>query len=124
MTTPASTSQKGAAGEAKAAEFLVSQGWSVLERNFRCPAGEIDLVVRRDDVLAFVEVKAWRTVPAEDLALSIGPRKRARIARAASLYLARRPGLRGIHVRFDVVFLGGEGGIRHIPGAFTGEGID
>ena len=124
MTGPASSVGKGAAGEAKAAEFLQARGWRVLERNFRSRAGEIDLVARRGDVLAFVEVKAWRTIPEEDLARSIGPRKRARIARAAALYLARRPDLRSVHKRFDVVFLGGEGGIRHIPGAFSGEGID
>ena len=124
MTAQPSTSRKGAAGEAQAAEFLESRGWSVIERNFRCHAGEIDLIARREDVVAFVEVKAWRSVPPEDLSLSIGPRKRARIARAASLFLVRRPELRLMHARFDVVFLGGEGGIRHIPGAFTGEGID
>ena len=119
-----STASKGAQGEAAAAAFLQSQGWCVLERNFRCRAGEIDLIVRRDDLVAFVEVKAWRSVPEEDLGRSVGPRKRGRIARAARVYLSRHPELAPAHLRFDVVFLGGEESIRHIAGAFSEEGID
>jgi putative endonuclease len=119
-----STVVKGAQGEARAASFLESRGWSVLARNFRCRAGEIDLIARRKDVLAFFEVKAWRSVPAEDLARAVGHRKQRRIAHAARLFLSRHPELAAAHQRFDVVFLGGEGGIRHIPGAFSEEGID
>ena len=49
----------------------------------------------------------------------------SRIARAARLFLTRRPDLAGAHMRFDLVFLGGEeGGIEHIAGAFNEEGID
>jgi putative endonuclease len=97
----------------------------VLARNFRTRAGEIDIIVRRGDQVAFVEVKSWQSVPREDLAHSIGPRKRGRIARAARLFLGRRPDLAGAHLRFDVVFLGGEEhGIEHIAGAFNEEGID
>lgn len=122
---PLSTTQRGAMGEARAAEFLQRQGWTVLARNFRTRRGEIDLVVRRGDEVAFVEVKSWRSVPREELGRSIGPRKRARIARAAREFLSRRRELADAHVRFDVVFLGGEeGGVEHIPGAFSGEGID
>jgi Holliday junction resolvase-like predicted endonuclease len=76
-------------------------------------------------VVAFVEVKSWRTVPREDLARSIGARKRSRISRAARLFLSGRPDLGGAHLRFDIVFLGGEEhGIEHITGAFDEEGID
>jgi len=121
---PLSTTLKGAQGEAAAAAWLESRGWTVRERNFRCHAGEIDLIAQREDVVAFVEVKAWRSVPAEDLGRAVGARKRRRISRAAGLYLERHPELDGAHLRFDVVFLGGQEGPRHIPGAFSGEGID
>ncbi len=124
MRARQSTTVKGAAGESMAAAFLESRGWSVLERNFRCPFGEIDLITRQKDVVAFVEVKSWQSVPLEDLGISVGPRKRQRIARAARRFLQGRPDLQGVHVRFDVVFIGGAEGIRHIPEAFTGEGID
>ena len=120
-----STRRKGEIGEQAAASYLSLKGWTVLERNFHSPAGEIDIIAAKGDEVAFVEVKSWRSVPRDELGRSIGPRKQARIARAARLFLARRPDLVDAHLRFDVVFLGGvEGRIEHIPGAFTGEGID
>src|SRR5208337_1195566 len=88
-----STSRKGARGEDVAASYLELKGWNVLARNFRTRVGEIDIIARRGDQVAFVEVKSWQSVPREDLARSIGPRKRARIARAARLFLSRRPDL-------------------------------
>jgi putative endonuclease len=120
-----STTQKGARGEEAAVSYLESKGWIVLARNFRTRVGEIDIIARHGDIVAFVEVKSWHSVPREDLARSVGPRKRARIARAARLYLSRRPELADAHLRFDLVFLGGEeNGIVHIAGAFNEEGID
>ncbi|MGO9309978.1 MAG: YraN family protein [Spirochaetia bacterium] len=120
-----STTRKGAQGEDAAASYLESRGWKVLARNFRTRQGEIDIIARQGDVVAFVEVKSWQSVPREDLARSIGPRKRSRIARTARLFLGGRPDLGGAHLRFDIVFLSGEGrGIEHIAGAFNEEGID
>ncbi len=120
-----STTRKGAQGEDAAASYLESRGWKVLARNFRTRQGEIDIIARQGDVVAFVEVKSWQSVPREDLARSIGPRKRSRIARTARLFLGGRPDLRGAHLRFDIVFLSGGGrGIEHIAGAFNEEGID
>jgi putative endonuclease len=126
VTRPAlSTAQKGARGEDAAVSYLESKGWKVLARNFRVRVGEIDIIARQGDIVAFVEVKSWESVPREDLARSVGPRKRSRIARAARLFLSRRPDLAEAHLRFDIVFLGGEGnGIEHIAGAFNEEGID
>jgi putative endonuclease len=48
---------RGAAAEALAAEFLVARGLIILERNYRCRSGEIDLIVRDRDTLVFVEVR-------------------------------------------------------------------
>jgi putative endonuclease len=125
MRARLSTTQKGERGENAAASYLESNGWSVLARNYRARVGEIDIIARRGDTVAFVEVKSWQSVPREDLSRSVGPRKRARIARAARLFLSRRPDLADAHMRFDVVFLGGEEhGIEHIEGAFNEEGID
>jgi len=125
MTDHLSTVGKGARGEAQAAAFLEGKGWTVLARNFRTRTGEIDLVARRGEEVVFVEVKSWQSVPREELGRSIGRRKQARIARAARQLLSRRQDLAGARLRFDVIFLGGEeGGVEHIEGAFTGEGMD
>ena len=70
-----STAQKGALGEDAAVSYLESKGWEVLARNFRVRVGEIDVIARQGDTVAFVEVKSWRSVPREDLARSIGPGK-------------------------------------------------
>ena len=51
------TRAKGAEYEARAAEFLESRGYEILERNFRCAYGEIDLIARQGSGLIFVEVK-------------------------------------------------------------------
>ena len=78
-------------------------GYRVLARNFRVPSGEIDLVVRRGGVVAFVEVKARTSYAAA--AEAIQPHQQARIRNAALAFLARRPELAGLTVRFDVVLV-------------------
>ncbi|MGA2977106.1 MAG: YraN family protein [Spirochaetia bacterium] len=121
----ASTRSKGASGEEAAAAYLARQGWNVLERNFRSPFGEIDIIARRGDEVAFVEVKTWSSLPRGELEHSINRKKRARISRAARLFLCDRKDLAELHARFDVLFLSGpEGDIAHIKNAFGGEGID
>jgi len=78
-------------------------GYRVLARNFRVPSGEIDLIVRRGDVVAFVEVKARTTY--EGAAEAIQPYQQLRIRNAALAFLARRPDLAGLSLRFDVVLV-------------------
>jgi putative endonuclease len=120
-----SAHSKGLAGEERAAAYLAREGWTVLARNWRSPPGEIDIIANRRDQLAFIEVKSWSAFPRADLEHSIDRRKRARISRAARLFLSRRPELSALHARFDVLFLEGDGGgIEHIEDAFAGEGID
>ena len=90
--------KRGRRGEVLAALLLVCKGYRILGRRVKTRAGEIDLIARSPDgVVCFVEVK---TRPQEGLATeAIGPRQRARIVRAAELYLAGRPS----PVRFDVI---------------------
>ena len=52
----------GAWGEERAAKYLRSKGYTILERNFRCRAGEIDIIALRGGVIAFVEVKQRRVI--------------------------------------------------------------
>ena len=120
MAEKRSSSARGAAGEERAAAYLRGRGWDILARNVRSRRGEVDLVAGRDDLLAFVEVKAWQTLGAADLEYAVGPAKRRRIREAARLFLARRPDLAGRRARFDVVLLAGDPPrVRHLENAFT-----
>jgi putative endonuclease len=78
----------GAAAEAKVADALVVDGWTVLARNWRGAGGEIDVVVERDGKLRFVEVKA-RTGPDDLVGLeAIGEHKQRRLRAAAEAFLS------------------------------------
>lgn len=100
----------GALYEKRAAAFLEEQGLTVQKRNYRCPAGEIDLVVLDGDCLVFVEVK-YRAGKGQGGPFSaVNREKQRRISRAAAWYLMKEVGREDVPCRFDV--LGMEG--RHI----------
>jgi putative endonuclease len=107
----------GRAAEALAAVILRLKGYTILARDLRTPMGEIDLIARRGGTLAFVEVKARRQTSEEVLTL----RQRRRIVRAAEMFLARRPELAGLAVRFDVMLIGRRRWPRHLAGAFRAD---
>lgn len=91
----------GRLAEGLAAFWLRLKGFRILARRYATPVGEIDLIARRGDLVIFVEVKQRAALP---LALaSLLPRQQARIARAAGLYLQRRPELARCRMRFDLV---------------------
>lgn len=90
----------GLLAESWVAWALRLRGYRILARRYRTPAGEIDLVVRRGRVVAFVEVKARQDL---DAALeSLTPRMRRRIGRAALFFVARHAGLADCTLRFDL----------------------
>lgn len=92
----------GRLGEELAARHLRTLGWEILGRNVREGRKEIDIIARRDDVLAFVEVKTRRTLEFGDPIASISPRKRREIREVALRWLERhRPG--AATLRFDAV---------------------
>jgi putative endonuclease len=80
------------------------RGWQIVERRWRCPSGEIDILARRGRVLAVVEVKSRRE--AEAAALALAPRQRRRIIRAAEAFLVSRPDLAQLELRFDLMLVG------------------
>lgn len=100
---------KGARGEEKACDFLQGQGYRILERNYRCRLGEIDIIAREGRTVVFVEVKARSSgrfgLPQE----AVGPRKRRRMTAIALHYLKSR-GWLGEPARFDVASVGLDGG--------------
>jgi putative endonuclease len=94
--------QLGQAGEEAALAALSRAGYRLLERNYRCRRGEIDVVAEHGDTLCFIEVRTRRLGALVDGRTSIDWRKRRKVAAAAQLYCQqRRVGARPM--RFDVV---------------------
>lgn len=91
----------GRRAERLAAWLLRAKGYRVVATRYRVPAGEVDLIVRRGRLTAFVEVKARRD--REAALRAVTPKGRQRIERAAAAYQARRMGSLGTAVRFDLV---------------------
>ncbi len=110
---PSSRSILGNEGEALAASFLERSGYRILQRNFRTPLGEIDLVAREGDCLCFVEVKTRQSLKAGSPAESVHFAKRRKLVKLAYWYMKAR-GLADVRARFDVVGLTREegGGLR------------
>lgn len=92
----------GLRAEEWAARILERRGYRILDRRYRTRAGEIDLVARDGETVVFIEVKARGSSGCGRPAEAVDGRKRARLARAAGLYLARE-GVAETPCRFDVV---------------------
>jgi len=98
----------GRAGEDRAARYLQDQGYAVLARNWRCRAGEIDLVVVRDQHVVVVEVKTRRGEGFGHPFEAIDARKRARLWRLAAAWIAEnRDAVQGRRLRIDAIGLTG-----------------
>ena len=109
--------QKGRQGERIAGWWLRLKGWSILGRRVRTPAGEIDLIVRRGNIVAFIEVKARATSAALDL--SIDERRLARVAAAAESLAAHYLGPKD-DMRIDVMLLAPGRPPRHLENVWHG----
>ncbi|MGQ0695638.1 MAG: YraN family protein [Nitrospiraceae bacterium] len=111
----------GQASEVWAEQFLRAKGYRILERNLRTSLGELDLVAEDAGVLVFVEVKGRATEAFGGALLAVDRRKRAKLVRLASQYLAQRH-LSDRPCRFDVVLVQGQpsaqGQIEHLQNAF------
>lgn len=133
---PRSTDARVAAQrEGRFAETLVCwwlrlKGWRILAVNWRCPAGEVDILARRGQVLAAIEVKrrgAESGAADEAALLAISPRQQARIARAAEAFRSRRADCRALDLRLDAItvlpgrLLRPLPRLRHYPAAWQGD---
>ena len=97
---------RGRDAEATAASFLESHGLTIIERNYRCRLGEIDLVAREGATTVFVEVRQRRSSSFGGAAASITAAKRSKLLRAARHYMSR---LRTFPLcRFDALLIEGE----------------
>lgn len=111
----------GAYGERLASQYLEGEGLVVLARNWRCPDGEVDLILRDGDDVVFCEVKTRRSASFGSPAEAIGPAKVRRLRRLAARWLTESSG-RPREVRFDVVTVlpqhRGAAQVEHIRAAF------
>ncbi|MEE1353615.1 MAG: YraN family protein [Acutalibacteraceae bacterium] len=122
---PKKPNERGASGEAAACRFLLAEGYTILERNFRCRFGEIDIIAEKGNYLCFEEVKTRGpraiAAPAEWVTVE----KQKKILRTAEIYLAGRGRrYRGrCQPRFDCIEVyadrdGNPVKIRHLINAF------
>lgn len=94
----------GRAGEERAARYLTQSGYEVLERNWRCDQGEIDIIARLGRRLAVVEVKTRRSVAYGHPLEAVDARKRRRLWRLAHVWATDHPQLaQGMVIRIDVI---------------------
>ena len=119
--------QIGQKAENRAAAYLRLKGYHVLERNYRVPQGEIDLVARKGDMVVFVEVKARKDNSHGTPLEAVSPQKVHRVSAAAAVYLSGyTDSFTGC--RFDVIAVGPEKNflgflkIRHFENAFSVDG--
>lgn len=99
----------GRKGEELAAKHLAGLGYKVIEKNYRTPAGELDIVAEHKGTLVFVEVKARRGTSYGPPELAVNHHKRRQVERAA-LYYIMKSKKDGVQCRFDVVSISGSEG--------------
>ena len=107
----------GHRAEALAALYLQAKLYTIRERRYKTPVGEIDLIAEKRGTMVFVEVKQ-RSKNSEEAAALAGVNQ-ARIGRAAQYWLSRHPKAAGKYCRFDVIFLAPGRWPRHLKDAFS-----
>jgi len=106
----------GLSAEARAAAYLMAKGYRVLAKRFKTPYGEIDLVARKRNLIAFIEVKARATL--DDAAYAVTARQQARIVNAAQAWLMGHPEHAEFDLRFDAILIAPRRLPRHVLAAF------
>lgn len=112
---------KGAAEEDLALRHLQAQGLKLLARNWRCPGGELDLVMRDRQAVVVVEVRKRSSKAYGGAAASVDARKQARIIHATRLFLAAHRDYAQAEIRFDVLALDAGNNIEWLRAAFDAQ---
>ena len=106
----------GRRGEVVSALWLMAKGYRILAKRFRTPYGEIDLVAKKRNLLAFIEVKARASL--DEAAYAVTPRQQARIIDAAQAWLMAHPEHAEFDMRFDAILIAPRRLPRHLLAAF------
>ena len=113
----------GADYEKAAAQFLEDTGYQIIDRNVHAGRyGELDILAKKEHVLAVVEVKFRKNAHFGDPLEAVDVRKQRRICRSALYYLSGHPMYADLQLRFDVIAIYGDGTIRHVEHAFEFQG--
>lgn len=102
-------------GERKAARYLKTNGYNILERNYKCPFGEVDIIAQKGDVTAFIEVKTRSNDNYGQPNEAVGRERQKRYKNCVRFYYANRE--IDCTVRFDIIEVT-KSGINHIENAF------
>lgn len=107
----------GLKGEVEAKEYLVENGYEIVETNFRNKIGEIDIIAKKNGVLIFVEVKRRESLKFGHPREAVNYYKQQKIRNIATSYLKYKGLYEKIAIRFDVIDLVGDN-LTHIENAF------
>ena len=112
----------GQVAEALAVEYLTTQGYEIIDRNWRCRQGEVDIIVRSGSTLVFVEVRSASTAFLAGADASVTLTKQRRVCMAADLWLSRNESAQK-DVQFDVIAVShgkdNPPSLQHYEDAFT-----
>lgn len=106
----------GLQAEEYASRYLIENGYKILEHRYKTKYGEIDLIVEKDDILCFVEVKKRQTL--DDALFSVDQRTRHRIEQSALFYISQNPKAQDKSMRFDVIAVSKPFLVTHLDNAW------
>jgi putative endonuclease len=90
-------------GESLAARYLARNGFVIVEENFRCFSGEIDIIAKKEDLLIIVEVKSRKHIDSDEALLSITKSKQRKISRATADFIDKNQQYSDNFIRFDII---------------------
>lgn len=109
----------GSAYEQKAVKYLKNNGYTIIEQNYFCKYGEIDIIAKKNDMLVFVEVKYRKNSKVGLGESAVNKNKQTHIIRSAQNYLITKYKTDEVACRFDVIAINGSM-LHHIKNAFDG----
>ena len=115
------TKQIGDNGENRAVEYLISNGFAIIERNWRTMGGEVDIIAFKNDTIVFVEVKTLPNGTIDMIQRELNYQKRQRIIKTSKRFLLKHRQYSNSYIRFDVIVIDMPGlePVYHIENAFT-----
>lgn len=109
----------GKKGEELAVDFLLKNGYEIMERNYRFDKAEVDIIAKKNDILAIIEVKTRSTIDFGNPQDFVKPKQIQRLVKAVDEYLAVKE--LDVEVRFDIIAIVKQGNsfqIEHLKNAF------